>query len=89
MGKKRKKAERVPEICENCRWWEPLYDTGTFSDYNPESHTGAGECWRYPPRVVQVPGVDPNEEACNIQPETGVLARCGEFEMMRYPRRTK
>lgn len=88
MAKKRKKAD-APEVCENCRWWRPLCDTGTMRDYDPDRHTGAGECWRYPPTLVQVPGVEPTAEVATLQPETGVIARCGEFEMMDEPRRTE
>lgn len=87
MAKKRKKAD-APEVCENCRWWRPLCDTGTLSDYDPETHKGSGECWRYPPTVVARPGVDPYEDAYGMQPEVGALCRCGEFEMMREQRRT-
>ena len=88
MAKKRKKAD-APEVCENCRWWEPIWDSGTMRDYDPARHTGAGECWRYPPTLVQVPGVEPTAEVATLQPETGVIARCGEFEMMREPRSTE
>lgn len=89
MPKKRKKSRMAPETCENCRWWRPLCDTGTLSDYDPDRHVGAGECWRYPPRVLGIPGIDPEADACFLQPETGVIARCGEFAMMGEPRRTE
>lgn len=82
MGKKGK----APEICENCRHWEPMYDAG-LATYDPENHRGAGECHRYPPTPVYVP--DWGELAEPFWPETGVLNRCGEFDMMKDPRRTK
>lgn len=88
MAKKRKRAD-APEVCENCRWWRPIYDTGTLHDYDQEAHRGSGECWRHPPTVVPIAGVDPMEDFCSLQPETGVIARCGEFAMMDEPRRTE
>lgn len=88
MAKKRKNAD-APEACENCRWWRHLCDTGTMRDYNPDRHVGAGECWRYHPTLVQVHGVEPTAEVATLQPETGVIARRGEFEMMMEPRRTE
>ena len=83
MGKKGKKA---PEVCENCRWWEPMWDMG-YCSYDPAGHKGRGWCNRYPPQVVVPEGMDPYEDPRSMLPEVGVNAWCGEFKAMKSPRR--